>query len=216
MGGWMDGYVFLLSQCRLIFHWTVDGLRIYSLLKMLCLTRCPIHETNEILYPFDMKRKQCLTRTRRPSDKGTRGPWRQHSVRWRCAWWTPKRATGVKWSRNSENSMQQVRCSVKTITGHKAKSSTEGWTVKRENELNSFLNQFHCFPLQLCSPNPPLNTADFFIPPPQTLLNQHQGSTTRESVQPVDNILSLSTQSRDVIGASSFVCISSTQYSSSE
>lgn len=41
-----------------------------------------------------------------------------------------------------ENSMQDVWDGVKTNTGHKAKTSTEGGGVERANDLNHFFNRF--------------------------------------------------------------------------
>ncbi|XP_058504789.1 copine-4 isoform X1 [Solea solea] len=67
-----------------------------------------------------------------------------------------------------DNNMREVWKGVKTITGHKAKSSTEGGGVERANNLNTFINRFsHSTPLpnftvaltEACSPPPPATTA---------------------------------------------------------
>ena len=54
-----------------------------------------------------------------------------------AAWGRQKTNTGRKWSMKlRENNMREVWEGVRTITGHKAKTSTEGEGVERENDLN--------------------------------------------------------------------------------
>ena len=59
-----------------------------------------------------------------------------------------------------ENNMREVWEGVRTFTGHKAKTSTEGEGVERVNDLNNFFNRFsHSTP-------PPSLTAASSPPPP--------------------------------------------------
>ncbi|KAK0135164.1 RNA-directed DNA polymerase from mobile element jockey [Merluccius polli] len=65
-----------------------------------------------------------------------------------------------------ENNMREVWNGVKTITGYKAKSSSEGGTLERANELNNFFNRFDQLPPLPPSPHPsPLQTPLSPLPP---------------------------------------------------
>ena len=60
-----------------------------------------------------------------------------------------------------ENNMRDVWEGVRTITGHKARTSPEGGGVERANDLNTFFNRFKhstppsTVPAACCYPPPP-------------------------------------------------------------
>lgn len=51
-----------------------------------------------------------------------------------------------------QDNMREVWDGVKTITGHKAKSSTEGGTAERGNKLINFFNRFDWCPAPISPP----------------------------------------------------------------
>ena len=95
-----------------------------------------------------------------------------------AAWGRQKTNTGRKWSMKlRENNMREVWEGVRTITGHKAKTSTEGEGVERENDLNYFFSKFsHSTPLPR-RPQPTLRT-DYSLPTAQRSVWRIPSSTS--------------------------------------